>query len=98
MSHTEEPKDALRPEVRWTAGCLIAGAALAGLVILVLVIAYVLQPPTWLQIVLGVVLALGGAAFAVLIAQALARTPGRTRHLTAVDEGDAGDTPESGRR
>jgi threonine/homoserine/homoserine lactone efflux protein len=60
-----------RPEVRWGVGCLVAGAALVGVVILVLLVAIALSPPTWVQVVLGVLLAAGGAALAWLVASAL---------------------------
>lgn len=59
------------PEVRWTVGCLVGAVSIVGLLILVLLVAVVLSPPTWIQVVLGVALALGGVAFAWLVATAL---------------------------
>lgn len=59
------------PELRWTVGCLVAALATVGLFILVLLVAIALEPPTWMQVVLGVGLVIGGAIFAWLIASAL---------------------------
>jgi phosphate/sulfate permease len=44
---------------------------MVGILILVLLVAVALSPPTWVQVLLGVALALGGAAFAWLVATAL---------------------------
>jgi hypothetical protein len=74
----------MSPEVRWTVGCLVAGAATTGALILLLLAAYALQPPVWLQIALGVGLALGGALFAGLVASALKQRD-RGPSLTPVD-------------
>jgi hypothetical protein len=57
--------------MRWVAAGIVATAALLGLVVLVAIIAYALQPPGWLQMVLGVVMAAGAAMFAWLLASAL---------------------------
>jgi hypothetical protein len=65
--------------VRWIAAGIVATAALLGLVVLVVLVAYALQPPGWLQMVLGVVMAAGAAVFAWLLASALRkddRAPG----------------------
>jgi phosphate/sulfate permease len=40
---------------------------------MVLLLAFYIQPPTWVQIVLGIVLAVGGALLAWLVAAALGR-------------------------
>lgn len=70
--------------MRWVAAGIVAAAALLGLVVLVAMIAYALQPPGWVQMVLGVVMAAGAVVFAWLLASALrkddddtARTPRR---------------------
>ena len=63
--------DSLPPEVRWGVGILVSTAAVVGILILVFLVAIALTPPTWLQVVLGVGLAVGGALFAWLIASAL---------------------------
>lgn len=57
--------------VRWVAAGIVAAAALLGLVVLVTMIVYVLQPPGWLQTVLGVGMAAGAVVFAWLLASAL---------------------------
>lgn len=57
--------------MRWIAAGIVATAALLGLVVLVAYVVYVLQPPGWLQMVLGVVMAAGAAVFAWLLASAL---------------------------
>lgn len=67
----EVPEHGLRPELRWTVGCLVALMATVGLLILVFLVAIALSPPTWVQVLLGVGLVIGGAIFAWLIASAL---------------------------
>lgn len=57
--------------IRWVAAGVVAAAALLGLVVLVAMIAYALQPPGWLQMVLGVAMAAGACFFAWLLASAL---------------------------
>jgi hypothetical protein len=84
MSRRED-RQSLSAEVRWGVGCLLGGAALTGTIILAMLAAYAFQPPTWLQVALGVALALGGALFAGLIASALGQARER-RDLHAVDE------------
>lgn len=68
--------------VRWVAAGVVAAAALLGLVVLVTMIAYALQPPGWLQMVLGVVMAGGAAFFAWLLASALRKDDGDPNRLT----------------
>ena len=51
-------------------GCAVGGAAAIGIVILVFLTALALQPPVWVQIALGVGLALGVAIFTWLVASA----------------------------
>ena len=63
--------ETLPPEVRWGVGILVSSAAVVGILILVFLVAIALTPPTWVQVALGVALAVGGAAFAWLIAHAL---------------------------
>ena len=55
---------------RWGVGCAVGGAATIGVVILVFLVALALQPPAWVQILLGVVLAIGAAIFTWLVAKA----------------------------
>lgn len=69
-----EPKDPFeRPEVRWGVGCLTALTAVVGLMILVFLVAIALEPPDWLQVLMGIGLVAGGAALAWLVATALGR-------------------------
>ena len=66
------PEQPATPEVvRWGVGCLVAAVSTVGVLILVLLVALALAPPTWVQVLLGIALALGGAAFAWLVATAL---------------------------
>ena len=67
---TEEERP-LPAEVRWTVGCLLGTLSTVGILILVALVAIALEPPTWVQVVLGAGLAVGGAVFAWLIASAL---------------------------
>jgi phosphate/sulfate permease len=69
----------MRPELRWTLGCLVGAAALTGSLILALLVALALQPPTWIQVVVGVALAAGGAVLAWLVASALGQSRSRRR-------------------
>lgn len=69
--------DQLKPEVRWAVGCLIGSAAIVGTLILVMLVAIALQPPTWVQVALGVALACGGGLLAWLVAAALGGTRAR---------------------
>lgn len=55
---------------RWVVAGLLAGAALIGIVILLFVVSFALQPPEWVQVVLGVALAMGAAVFTWLLASA----------------------------
>jgi len=61
----------MRPEFRWGLGCLVAAAALIGLLVLLFVVAYLLQPPTWVQIILGLALVGGVVLLGWLVATAL---------------------------
>jgi uncharacterized membrane protein YqjE len=56
---------------QWLVGAGVAAIALFGLLLLVALILFALQPPTWAQVAIGIVLTLGAAAFAWLIASAL---------------------------
>lgn len=67
------------PEVRWGLGCLVGGLALGGTLILVVIVALIVQPPQWLQVVLGVALAIGATSFAWLFSSALRRGEERRR-------------------
>jgi hypothetical protein len=62
--------------MRWVAAGIVSGAALLGLVVLVAIAFYVLQPPGWVQMLLGVLMAIGTAVFAWLLASALRKDDG----------------------
>lgn len=64
--------------ISWGVGCLVASLSTVGLLILVALVAIALEPPTWVQVVLGVALAVGGAVFAWLIASALGQRRDRS--------------------
>lgn len=49
----------------------MGGAAVLGLLALVLIVAFALSPPAWVQVALGVLLVAGGVVFAWLVASAL---------------------------
>jgi hypothetical protein len=51
----------------------VAAAALVGVLALVFLVALLLQPPAWVQVVLGVGLGAGGLVLAWLVAAALDR-------------------------
>ena len=67
------PEGPMPAELRWTVGCLVGSLATVGTLILVALVAIALSPPTWIQVVLGVGLACGGAILAWLVAEALGR-------------------------
>lgn len=67
------------PLVGWGMAVLVASAALIGLVILVLVIAFAVQPPAWAQILVGVLIVVGVVSFAWLL-QAAMRSSRRDEH------------------
>lgn len=55
---------------RWMVGCAVGAAATVGIGILVFLVAFALQPPVWVQVVLGGLLAIGAAIFSWLVASA----------------------------
>ncbi len=87
-----------RDLLRWTVGAGLASIALLGGLILIGLIAVAAQPPEWLQFGLGALLAIGSAAFAGLVAQAL-RPEGRVKSRSPYSAGDqAGDDHQRKRR
>jgi hypothetical protein len=49
----------------------LGGASLLGILVLLIILSFFLSPPPWVGDVLGVLLVLGGVAFAWLVASAL---------------------------
>ena len=70
--------DQMSDEVRWGLGCLIAAAAITGVVILLMYVAFTFDLPEWAQIVLGVGLTFGGALLTWLIFTATGQSRPRT--------------------
>lgn len=64
----------MRPELRWTVGCLVSAAAMTGVLILVLLVTLAL-PPALVQVVIGVALVSGGAVLGWLVARGLGGAP-----------------------
>lgn len=85
-----------RPEVRWGLGCLLSGIAFTGVLIIVVLVAILLQPPAWVQIAVGLGIVAGAAIFSWILANALGRSAGRRtrsdaeprRDIKAADERD----------
>ena len=79
MADAGRPSEEMSAEARWGIGCLVAAAALIGSLVLVFVIAFLLDPPEWVQVLLGIGLVLEGALLAWLVASALGRIRGSVR-------------------
>jgi hypothetical protein len=78
--------EGMSAEARWGLGCLVAAAALIGSLVLVFVIAFLLDPPEWVQVLMGIGLVLEGALLAWLVAAALGRARGARRGPRPLDE------------
>ena len=59
--------------VRWGVGCLVSAVALLGVALLVGIVAFYTQPPAWVQILVGALVAVGAVVLAWLIAAAVGR-------------------------
>lgn len=83
--------------IQWGVGCLVGGAALTGALILVLLVSIAVQPPAWLQIVLGVALVGGAMCLAWLFTSALRHSHEATPHrgVRAVGEGEPQRSPSN---
>ena len=82
------------PELtKWMVGCAVAGAATIGVGILVFLVALALQPPVWVQVVLGAGLALGAAIFTWLVASAWRPSDGRDASVAGKAH-QTGDPPK----
>ena len=71
------PDPEMDSTTRWTVGCLVGAAAVVGTLMLVLLVALALQPPEWVQVAAGLLLAGGGALLAWMVAAALGRSRDR---------------------
>ena len=74
MGERPSRESELGSTARWTVGCLVGAAAIVGSLMLVLLVALALQPPEWVQVAAGVLLAGGGALLAWVVATALGRS------------------------
>ena len=72
----------MKPEVRWLIGVVVGLTAMLGLMILVVLVSLALEPPAWIQIVIGVVL----VAFACLLAWLVASALGQRDRLRAAED------------
>ena len=79
-------RDQMSAEARWGVGCLVAGAAMTGLVILLMYVAFTLDLPIWAQILLGVGLTLGGGLLSWLIVTALGGSKTQAEDVSDVVE------------
>lgn len=64
-------------QARWTFGCLVGAAAMIGTLTLVALVAFLLEPPQWVNILLGLALVAGGGALTWLVVTALAQSKTR---------------------
>jgi threonine/homoserine/homoserine lactone efflux protein len=76
----------MRPEMRWVIGVVVGLTAMVGLMILVVLVSLALEPPAWLQMVIGVVLVGFACLLTWLVASALGQ---RDRARAAQDEAEA---------
>lgn len=87
-------KDEISPELRWGVGCLVAAAAMVGVVILLMYVAFTFDLPVWAQMFLGVGLTLGGFLLAWLVFSALSQS--RQKNVPSVtsvpDQPSPGET------
>lgn len=83
-----------RPEVRWGLGCLLSGVSFTGLLILVILVAILAQPPPWLQTVMGLAIVAGAAIFTWVLASALGRGRKTERALSDKPDIEAVRSPE----
>jgi high-affinity Fe2+/Pb2+ permease len=85
----------MRPEIRWVIGVLVGLTAMVGLMILVVLVSLALEPPAWVQMLIGVILVALACLLTWLVASALGQ---RDRAHAGQDEGDARRRPSQGSR
>ena len=70
-------------EMRWVIGIIVGLTAMLGLMILVALVSFALEPPAWLQVVMGIVLVAVACLLTWLVASALGQ---RDRLRSGEDE------------
>jgi membrane protein implicated in regulation of membrane protease activity len=80
---TDKRNGQMSPEVRWIIAVVVGLTAMLGLMILVALVSFALEPPAWLQIVMGLVLVGVACLLTWLVASALGQ---RDRTRAADDE------------
>lgn len=80
---THKPNGPMRPEARWIVGVVVGLTAMLGLMILVALVSFALEPPAWMQIIMGIVLVGVACLLTWLVASALGP---RDRGRPAEDE------------
>ena len=72
-SQVSDPRDipATGSAKRWMIGCLVGLLALVGALVLVFLVAFVLSPPSWVQVLIGVLLVAGAALLSWVVAESL---------------------------
>ena len=68
---TSERDASMRPETRWVIGIVVGLTAMVGLMILVFMVSFALEPPPWLQVVMGILLVGVACLLTWLVASAL---------------------------
>ena len=68
----------MRDEVRWGVGCLVGAAAITGVLILLMYVAFTFEPDLWVQLVLAAGLTLGGGLLTWLVVMALGQSKARS--------------------
>ena len=69
----------MSPEVRWGVGCLVGAAAITGMLILLMYIAFTFEPPLWVQLILAVGLTIGGGLLTWIVVTALGESKARSQ-------------------
>ena len=77
----------MSPEVRWGVGCLVGAAAITGMLILLMYIAFTFEPPLWVQLILAVGLTIGGGLLTWIVVTALGESKARSQDPDEPSEG-----------
>jgi phosphate/sulfate permease len=85
-SGTDPTRDQMSPEVRWGVGCLVGAAAITGLLILLMYVAFTFEPPLWVQLVLAAGLTIGGGLLTWIVVTALGESKARSQDPAGVVE------------